>query len=262
MLIDDVDGRDVVVHPGKNGFMHVLDRRTGEPIKVYPAMRHQNWTKGYDLAKRDWIDMLWPKPGERTLVCPAIDGGHSWNAGTYHPGLNTFFRVVNEWCMWLTVGHKEGGIQPTAGTPGRVTEPFAQPFFNAEFEGTHPPGDRAHGRLVAWDPVAGTIKWERRYDVIPHASLLSTAGGLLFNATYDGWLEALDAETGEILWRYNIGGPTNGGIISYAVNGRQYISVVSGHGTYVGRAIATLFADRLVGIKEEGRLVLTFALEE
>ncbi len=27
--------------------------------------------------------------GEKTLVCPAIDGGHSWNAGTYSPKTGT-----------------------------------------------------------------------------------------------------------------------------------------------------------------------------
>jgi alcohol dehydrogenase (cytochrome c) len=109
--------------------------------------------------------------------------------------------------------------------------------------------------------VTGKIAWERRYDIIPHSALLSTAGGLLFIATYEGMLQALDAKTGDTLWEFNLGSGTNGGIVSYAVNGKQYIAVVSGHGSYVGRALQeAYFKDELKGYKES-RLVAAFALD-
>ena len=86
--------------------------------------------------------------------------------------------------------------------------------------------------------------------------LLSTGGGLLFNATYDGWLEALDAETGDLLWRFNLGSGTNGGIISYEAGGKQYIAVATGHGSHVGRALATAYhEDKLINY-QEGALVV------
>ncbi|MGQ4808670.1 Quinohemoprotein alcohol dehydrogenase [Candidatus Entotheonellaceae bacterium PAL068K] len=255
----DSNGRKLVLHPGKNGFNHVHDRKTGKPINVYPDTVTFNWTTGFNLETGEWENMLWPKAGEKTLVCPAIDGGHSWNAGTYSPQTGLFYRITNEWCMWLTVAPKGGSTMITAGSETRVTEPFAQAFMSAEWIGTHPPYDKAHGRLTARNPITGEIAWVKRYELIPHSALLSTGGGLLFNATYDGYAEALDAKTGEVLWRFNNGSGHNGGIVSYSVRGKQYIAVATGHGSYVGRAVVTLFEDKFVNYKESSAVVV-FAL--
>jgi PQQ-dependent dehydrogenase (methanol/ethanol family) len=260
VLFSDSEGRELVLHPGKNGFNHVHERKTGKPVNVYPDMKNFNWTSGFNLRTGEWENRLWPKAGEKTLVCPAIDGGHSWNAGAYNPDTKLFYRIANEWCMNLISKPKVGG-KVLVGSEERTTEPFAQTFFAADWEGTNPPGDRVHGRLTARDPVTGKIKWERRYDIIPHSALLSTAGGLVFIATYEGNLQALDAETGGVLWEFSLGSGSNGGIVSYAANGKQYVAVVSGHGSYVGRALAEgYYKDELKGYKE-GRLVVAFALD-
>jgi alcohol dehydrogenase (cytochrome c) len=259
VIFNDDQGRRLVLHPGKNGFNHVHDVATGQPINVYPDMKNHNWTSGFNLETGQWENMLWPVAGEKTLVCPAIDGGHSWNPGTYSPQTGLFYRIANEWCMYLTVNPKEGG-PATAGSETRTTEPFAVAFMAAQWEGADPPGDKAHGRLTARDPVSGEIAWEKRYEIIPHSGLLSTAGGLLFNATYDGWLEALDAESGDLIWRFNLGSGTNGGIVSYEAGGDQYIAVATGHGSYVGRALADAYhKDDLINYQESA-LVVAFKL--
>ena len=121
------------------------------------------------------------------------------------------------------------------------------------------PGDKNHGRLTARDPVTGKLAWEKRYDIIPHSALLSTGSGLLFIATYDGLLEALDAKNGNVLWTFNVGSGVHGGIISYAADGKQYIAVASGHGTYVGRAVQSLNKEKL-GTMQESMAVVVFAL--
>ena len=259
VILNDDQGRRLVLHPGKNGFNHVHDIATGQPINVYPDMKNHNWTSGFNMETGQWENMLWPIAGEKTLVCPAIDGGHSWNPGTYSPQTGLFYRIANEWCMYLTVNPEEGG-PATAGSETRVTDPFAVAFMAAQWEGADPPGDKAHGRLTARDPVSGDIAWEKRYNIIPHSGLLSTAGGLVFNATYDGWLEALDAETGDLVWRFNLGSGTNGGIVSYESGGDQYIAVATGHGSYVGRALADAYhKDDLVNYQESA-LVVAFKL--
>jgi PQQ-dependent dehydrogenase (methanol/ethanol family) len=259
VVFNDDQGRRLVLHPGKNGFNHIHDVATGQPINVYPDMKNQNWTSGFNLETGQWENMLWPVAGEKTLVCPAIDGGHSWNPGTYSPQTGLFYRIANEWCMYLTVNPKEGG-PATAGSETRTTEPFAVAFMAAQWEGTNPPGDKAHGRLTARDPVSGDIAWEKRYEIIPHSGLLSTAGGLLFIATYDGWLEGLDAQTGDLIWRFNLGSGTNGGIVSFEAGGDQYIAVATGHGSYVGRALATAYhKDDLINYQESA-LVVAFKL--
>ena len=259
-VIINEDGRSVVLHPGKNGFNHVHDAKTGQPINVYADMKNQNWTSGFNLETGQWENMLWPKAGEKTLVCPAIDGGHSWNAGSYSPDTGLFYRVTQEWCMWLTVAPKGGADYITAGSEVRTTEPFAQAYMAAEWIGTDPPGDTNHGFLTARDPVSGDLAWEKRYDIIPHSALMSTAGGLLFNATSDGYVEAMDAASGALLWRFNNGSGHNGGIISYEVGGTQYVSVASGHGSYVGRAVHGLNSEKAVNFQESA-VLFTFALD-
>jgi len=94
-------------------------------------MKNYNWTTGYNIAKGEWENMLWPKPGEKTLVCPAIDGGHSWQAGTYSPRIKLFYRVAQEWCMYLTAQPKSGGTTISAGAESRVLQPFVQAFMSA-----------------------------------------------------------------------------------------------------------------------------------
>lgn len=255
-VIFEEGGRRLVLHPGKNGFNHVHDVRTGQPIAVYSAMKHQNWTSGFNLETGEFENMLWPVAGEKTLVCPAIDGGHSWNAGAFDPNTGTSYRVVQEWCMWLTVAHKDGSGPITAGEATRITEPYAQVFMAAEWIQADPEDDKAHGRLVARDPVSGDIKWEKRYDIIPHSGLVSTDGGLLFNARYEGDLEAIDSSNGNVLWTFNLGSGTNGGIISYAAGGKQYVAVASGHGSYVGLGmLGGAFQGELVNYERNALLV-------
>src|SRR5881398_2282383 len=123
---------------------------------------------------------------------------------------------------------------------------------------TSPPGESsAYGRITARDPATGKLAWEKRYEIIPHSALLSTAGGLLFVGTTDGWVEALDAKSGDMLWHFNNGTGHNGGIVSYSVDGKQYIAVAIGHGSYVGRALADhYFKDKLINLKESAAVIV------
>ena len=250
------DGRRMVLHPGKSGFNHVHDAASGQPLAVYSAMNHQNWTSGFNLETGEFENMLWPAAGEKTLVCPAIDGGHSWNAGAFDPATGAHIRVVQEWCMWLTIAHKDGSGPISAGEATRITEPYAQAYMAAEWIQADPEADKAHGRLVARMPLSGEILWERRYDIIPHSALMTTAGGLVFNAAYEGDLEAIDSATGEVLWTFNLGSGTNGGIVSYGAGGKQYIAVASGHGSYVGLGmLAGAFAGETADYRRSALLV-------
>ena len=62
----------------------------------------------------------------------------------------------------------------------------------------------------------------------PTGSVLATAGGLVFVGDAEGYLIALDAQTGKPLWRFQTGGTIIAPPISYALNGRQYITVAAG----------------------------------
>jgi alcohol dehydrogenase (cytochrome c) len=65
-------------------------------------------------------------------------------------------------------------------------------------------------------------------DVIS-SGILTTAGDLLFTGARSGYFQALHAETGELLWKASLGGQVVNGPITYEVDGRQYVAVISGH---------------------------------
>src|SRR4029078_7054702 len=69
-------------------------------------------------------------------------------------------------------------------------------------------------------------------DVPGFACVLTTGGGLVFNGDPMGKLQAYDGETGKVLWSFNAGSGMRGGIVTYAVDGEQYILVASGWGSY------------------------------
>ncbi len=60
------------------------------------------------------------------------------------------------------------------------------------------------------------------------AGLLATAGGLVFGGMNENTFFALDADTGELLWEYNVGGAVRANPISYAVDGKQYVMISAG----------------------------------
>ena len=63
---------------------------------------------------------------------------------------------------------------------------------------------------------------------ITWAGCLSTAGDLVFGGGREGYFLALDARTGELLWRESLGGQINSAPMSFAVDGRQFIAIAAG----------------------------------
>jgi alcohol dehydrogenase (cytochrome c) len=59
-------------------------------------------------------------------------------------------------------------------------------------------------------------------------------GGVVFTGDIAGDFMAFDARTGKVLWHHDTGQPIGGGVISYAVNGKQYIAVASGMRSKIG----------------------------
>ena len=59
-------------------------------------------------------------------------------------------------------------------------------------------------------------------------SLVATGGGLVFGGDMNGRFRALDHETGGVLWEINLGSPVTGFPITYGIDGRQYVAVSTG----------------------------------
>jgi alcohol dehydrogenase (cytochrome c) len=73
----------------------------------------------------------------------------------------------------------------------------------------------------------------QRFFTSPHpgnGAVLATAGDLIFWGDMNRRLRAFDAETGEILWEQILGSIIQMGTITYSVNGRQFLAVLTGDG--------------------------------
>jgi alcohol dehydrogenase (cytochrome c) len=87
--------------------------------------------------------------------------------------------------------------------------------------------------IKALDPETGKTVWDfKLFQGSPNNGVMATAGGVLFAASREGNLVALDAMTGKSLWRYQTGGNMAASPMSFAVEGRQYIAVASGDSIY------------------------------
>jgi glucose dehydrogenase len=187
--------------------------------------------------------------GKHTNLCPAIAGGYSWPTGAYSPKTGLYYRVGFEWCMDLEITKTEP-----------ITEPVAQLFIGADFTMHGPGNEPAHGHIRARDPLTGKVKFEIPYKAPPHASLLTTGGGLLFVPEADGMLAAHDAATGKRLWQHNNGQGHGGGIITYTAKGKQYIAVMTGWGSLVGDGYGDLWGEPWKTMPKDSGVLKVFAL--
>jgi alcohol dehydrogenase (cytochrome c) len=221
----DRGGQKLVVHPNQSGYIFVYDRANAKVENVWRITENSNFVKDIDpktgelIGRRDFGAGQVDPP-----LCPFIGGGVSWNSGSYDPRTGTYYKIANEWCMKLKVVK----TRP-------ILEPQAQLNIGADFSLAPPPGaDKPWAHLDARDPVTGQLKWQVKYKVIPVASLLATAGNLVFLPDAEGVLHAYDSRNGKELWSHSDGPAGHqGGIMTYMAGGKQYIAEVAGWGGMV-----------------------------
>ena len=87
--------------------------------------------------------------------------------------------------------------------------------------------------MIALDVATGEQKWKFNMTDVTDSGILTTASHLLFTGGREGHFQALDAQTGTLLWKANLGGAINSGPMSYRVGNRQYVATVSGLSLFV-----------------------------
>ncbi len=85
------------------------------------------------------------------------------------------------------------------------------------------------GWLSAIDVESGEVKWRYHSPTPMVSGVTTTAGGLVISGELTGNLLLMDASSGNILHSVNTGAPVGGGIVTYEVEGRQYIATNSGN---------------------------------
>jgi alcohol dehydrogenase (cytochrome c) len=205
--------RKVMLWANRNCFYYVLDRESGEFLLATEYCK-QSWNDGF-TAKGRPIRRPNTIPTEAgTLVYPAFLGGSNWFAPAFSPVTRLYY--VNVHAADVVLARRP-----------------ANPARGRRFEGGRAsvmPGTTASGVLRAMDAATGKIVWERFSDTYTRAGILATAGGLVFTGTTDGNLVALDAATGEEALVLRLGGSISSGPITYLLDGKQQLAVVS-HGS-------------------------------
>ena len=210
--------RKLVATVGKNGVLHVVDRDTHERVFAVPVSSQLN------------VDV--PLTTEATRVCPGIQGGVLWNGPAFNPRTNMLYVPSVEWCGHFGVSKEARFIEGQ--------------FYMGGFARLDQI-DQARGWVTALDASTGKIQW--RYQSLRQmvAAVTTTSSDLVFTGEMTGDFIVLDARDGKVLYRFNTGGPINGGVISYSVNGKQYVAAMSGNATSFwqarpGSSTAVVFA--------------------
>jgi len=219
----------VMMWANRNGYFYVLDRVTGRFLLGTPFVK-VNWSSGLDEKGRP-IQTPQP-PGAPTW--PGNQGGTNWYPPSFSPRTGLFY--VSAWENYATIYRKEeaayqpgrnfygGGFTVLTPVPGAPTVGIGR--RSAINNWTNEVGS---GAVIAIDPQTGQHKWKFPQFDVTDSGLLTTASDLLFTGGREGYFYALDARTGKVLWKANLGGQIVMAPITYEVDGKQYVSVISGH---------------------------------
>jgi PQQ-dependent dehydrogenase (methanol/ethanol family) len=217
--------RQVLIRPERNGYMYVLDRRTGEVLSADPFV-HVTGARGVDLKTGRLLPNPDKEPKVGTVVrdiCPASPGAKDWNPAAYSPRSGLVYVPHNNLCMDFE------GLEANyiAGTPyvGANVRFYAGPGGN-------------RGEFSAWDPIARRKVWSTPERFPVWSGALATAGDVVFYGTMDGWFKAVDGRSGSLLWQFKTGSGIVGQPMTYlGPDGKQYIAVLSGIGGWPGAIV-------------------------
>ena len=200
--------------------------------KFDPAV---NWTTGVDMDKSS------PNYGRPAVVaqysteqngedvnskgiCPAALGSKDEQPAAYSPETGLFYVPTNHVCM----DYEPFKVNYTAG----------QPYVGATLSMYPPPGETHMGNFIAWDGKTGKIVWSNKEQFSVWSGALSTAGGVVFYGTLEGYLKAVDAKTGKELYKFKTPSGIIGNVMTYEHGGKQYVAVLSGVGGWAGIGLA------------------------
>jgi PQQ-dependent dehydrogenase (methanol/ethanol family) len=254
--------RPVLVHPGRDGFMFVIDRETGQ---IYSADKYDTQTSilSYDIKKGrpNYNPALKPLLGKNVRgVCPASPGAKDWQPTAYSPKTRLLYIPHQHLCM----DYKTSRAAYIPGTPyvGATVNMYAGPG-----------GYR--GEFAAWDLTGRKKVWAIHEKFPVWSGTMVTAGNIAVYGTMDRWFKVVDARNGKLLYRFRAPSGIIGQPVTYqGKDGRQYIAILSGVGGWAG-ALANAAIDPRVrngalgytgavndlpGVTSGGSTLLVFAL--
>ena len=220
VLVDlQYQGREIksLVHADRNGHFYALERSTGRFLYAKPFVR-VTWTRGFDPTGKPIVNPGAIPTLKGVTVCPGAAGGKEWNAMAYSPLTRMVYVPAIENCAVFI----NNGVEAR-----RLNLPAGESGFNYLL-------NQAYGKFMAISADTGDVAWEIKTRSPMAGGVLATGGGLVFTGDPEGFFTAYDAVRGQIVWSYQTGSGMRGGPISYRLDGKQYIAVLSGMGGAVG----------------------------
>ena len=209
----DAQGKTVPAagETNKNGFLYVVDRRTGALIR-----------KSDSFVMRKADTYLVPPSDTAAVYYPGNHGGPMWQPPAFSPITHYFYQMsLNQASIYkvkpmtpYVPGSPDPGIQygNLPATPAERAALASQMIPDS-------------GDLSAIDVNTGKVAWQYHSDRLMFGGVLATASNLVFAGEANGNFLAFDAKTGKKLWSYNLGVGVCTPPITYRVKGVQYIAV-------------------------------------
>ncbi len=239
--------RRVVITSGKIGIYDALDARSGKFLFSID-LGLQNIVTAIDpiTGEKRVNTALYPNDGKIKLVCPHGAGAKNYLPASWNPESGVLVMPLNEACMDLFPVPGGGSLSALSSGVNWGIRP-------------RPDSDGKYGRLQALDLATRKPLWTVRQRAPVTSGVLTTAGGLALDATFDRVFHVYDSATGAQLWQARLNDVSSSSPISFAVAGKQYLALIVGEGGFHARSFAPLVPE-LRSSPNRGASVWVFAL--
>jgi PQQ-dependent dehydrogenase (methanol/ethanol family) len=237
--------RKALVHFDRNGFAYTMDRVSGELLVAEKYDPVVNWATHVDMktGRPQVVSQYSTEQNGEDVnskgICPAALGTKDQQPAAFSPKSGVFYVPTNHVCMDYE--------------PFRVSYTAGQPYVGATLSMYPAPGSHGGmGNFIAWDAGEGKILWSKPEPFSVWSGALATAGDVVFYGTLEGYLKAVDANTGDELYKFKTPSGIIGNVMTYEHGGKQYIGVLSGIGGWAGIGLAAGLTDPQAGLGAVG----------